>query len=104
MQRLPTPRISVSACNVGADLAGVDGGVEQLSAYGHEAVEEIGVQRVEAGVVGLQRGGESVLGDEEVNEQVDPLPQRRERSSRCRPAGLGRLRRRPRPGDGRRRR
>ncbi|GHD19332.1 hypothetical protein GCM10010313_50340 [Streptomyces violarus] len=33
------------------------------------------MQRVEAGVVGVQGGGEAVLGHQEVDEEVDPLPQ-----------------------------
>jgi hypothetical protein len=49
---------------IGANLAGTGCSVEQSGAHGHEAVEEVGVQRVEAGVVGLQHGSESVLGDQ----------------------------------------
>ncbi len=50
-----------------ADLA--DGcGVEQLSAHRHQAVEKVGEQGLEAGLIGLQRRGEPVLGDQEVNE------------------------------------
>ena len=37
--------------HVGANLARGGGGVEQLSAHGHEAVEKVRVQRLEAGVV-----------------------------------------------------
>jgi hypothetical protein len=57
-------------------------GVEQLGADGHEAVKEVGVRGLEAGVAGLQRRGESVLGGQEVNEQVDPLRQRGVRCAR----------------------
>ena len=37
------------------------------------------MQRLEAGLVGPQRRGESVLGDQEVDEQIDPPGQRRVR-------------------------
>ena len=63
----------------GPDFARADRGVEQLGADGHQAVEEVGVQRVEAAAVRLQRLGQPVLGDQEINEEVDPLTQRRER-------------------------
>jgi Phosphorylase superfamily len=66
--------------HVGTDLAGRHSSVEQLSADGHEAIEEIGVQRLEARVVGLQRRGEPVLGDQEVDKEIDPL---RQRGVRC---------------------
>jgi hypothetical protein len=59
--------------NIGADLAGLGGGGEQLSANGHEAVKEVGMQRVEADAVGLQDRGESMLRDQKINEEVDPL-------------------------------
>ena len=68
----------------GADLAGGGRGVEQLSAHGHEAVEEVGVQGLEAGLIGLERRGEPVLGDQEAGEQVDPAGQR---GVRCAAAG-----------------
>jgi hypothetical protein len=45
---------------------------EQLRADGHEPVEEVGVQRLEAGAVAAERGREPVLGDEQVDEDVDP--------------------------------
>jgi len=51
--------------NIGADLSGLGGCVEQLSAHGHEAVKEVGMQRVEADAVGLQDRGESMLRDQE---------------------------------------
>lgn len=57
----------------GPDVAGFDRGVEQLGADGQQAVEEVGVQRGEAVVVGLKGVGEAVLGDQEVDEEVDPL-------------------------------
>jgi hypothetical protein len=63
----------------GPDLTSVDRGVEQLRADGHQAVEEVGVQRVEAAAVRLQLLGQSVLRDQEINEEVDPLTQRRKR-------------------------
>ena len=56
--------------HAGTDLASLSSGVEQLSAHGHEAVEEVGVQGLEGGIVGLQRLGEAVLGDQEVDEEV----------------------------------
>src|SRR5215471_1317565 len=59
--------------DIGAELAGFSSGGEQLSANGHEAVKEVGVQRVEADAVGLQDRGESMLGDQEIHEEVDPL-------------------------------
>ncbi len=58
--------------NIGADLAGLGGGGEQLSANGYEAVKEVGMQRVEADAVGLQGRGESMLRDQEINEEVGP--------------------------------
>jgi Alpha/beta hydrolase family len=42
---------------IGTDLASLGGGVEQLSANGHEAVKEVGMQRVEADALGLQDRG-----------------------------------------------
>src|SRR5260221_4988572 len=59
--------------NIGADLASLGAGFEQLSAHGHEAVKKVGMQRVEAVAVGLQDCGESMLGDQEINEEGDPL-------------------------------
>ena len=59
--------------NIGTDLAGLSGGGEQLSANGHETFKEVGMQRVEANAVGLQDCGESMLRDQEINEEVDPL-------------------------------
>jgi hypothetical protein len=59
---------------VRANLARIGCGVEQLGAHGLEPFEEVGVQGVEAGVVGLQYGGESVFDDQEINEEVDPAP------------------------------
>jgi aryl-alcohol dehydrogenase-like predicted oxidoreductase len=56
----------------GANLARRGSGVEQLGAHGDKAVEEIGVQGLEGGIVGLQRLGEAVLGDQEVGEEVNP--------------------------------
>ena len=76
------------AARAGPDLTCADGGVKQLPADGHQAVEEVRVQRLEAAAVRLQRVGESVLGDEEVNEEVDPLAERRQRR-----VGLGQQRR-----------
>ena len=45
------------------------------------------MQRVEAGAVGLQRGGEPVLGDQEVDEEVDPPTRARRAGSAASPAG-----------------
>jgi hypothetical protein len=59
--------------NIGTDLASFSGGGEQLSANGHEAVKKIGMQRAEADAVGSQDCGESMLRDQEINEEVDPL-------------------------------
>jgi hypothetical protein len=78
--------------DVGPDLARVRRGVEQPGADRHQAVEEPGVQRLEAGAVRPQHGGEPVLGDQEVDEHVDPPPERgaRRRAGReQRGAGLG---------------
>ncbi len=61
--------------HVGENLARRGSSVEQLGAHGDEAVEEIGVQSLEGGIVGLQRLGEAVLGDQEVDEKVDPTRQ-----------------------------
>jgi hypothetical protein len=60
--------------HVGENLARRGSSVEQLGAHGDEAVEEIGVQGLEGGIVGLQRLGEAVLGDQELDEEVDPTP------------------------------
>jgi len=57
--------------HVGANLAGLNRGAEQLRTHRHEAVDEVGVQRVESGVVRLQHGSESVLGDQEINKEVE---------------------------------
>lgn len=65
----------------GPDLAGIRRGVEQPRAHGYEPVEEVRVQGVEARVVGLQHGSEALLGDHEVDEEVDPP---RQRGMRCR--------------------
>ena len=59
--------------NIGTDLASFSGGGEQLSANGHKAVKEVGMQRVEANAVGLQDRSESMLRDQKINEEVDPL-------------------------------
>jgi hypothetical protein len=59
--------------HIGADLASFSGGGEQLSANRHEAVKEVGMQRVEANAVGLQDRSESMLRDQEINEEVGPL-------------------------------
>jgi len=61
--------------HVGENLARRGRSLEQLGAHGDEAVEEVGVQRLEGGIVGLQRLGQAVLGDQEVDEQVDPACQ-----------------------------
>ncbi len=58
--------------NIGANLASFSGG-EQLSTNGSKAVNEVGMQRVEANAIGLQERGESMLGDQKINEEVDPL-------------------------------
>jgi hypothetical protein len=63
----------------GPDLTGVDRGVEQVRADGYQAVKEVGVQRFEAAAVRLQGLGQPVLGDQEINEEVNPLRQCRER-------------------------
>ena len=60
------------------DFVSVDRGVEQLLADGHQAVEEVGVQRLEATAVRLQRVSEPVLRDQEINEEADPLTQCRD--------------------------
>ena len=76
----------------GPDFAGLGCGVEQSRADGHQAVEEVGVQRVEAAAVRLQRLGKSVLSDQEINEQVNPLPEcceRRVSTGQPGRAGLG---------------
>ena len=73
------PRMSSYACVPGLISPGVDRGVEQLGADGHKALLEVAEQRVEAAAVRLHRLGEPVLGDEEVDEAVDPLAEGRER-------------------------
>jgi hypothetical protein len=67
-----------------ADLADGGRGIEQLSAHRHQPVEKIGVQGLEPGLVRLQRRSEPVLGDQEVDEEIDPLGQR---GVRCPAAG-----------------
>lgn len=57
-------------------LTGVRRGGQQAGAHRHEAAEEVAVQGLEAGAVGLQRRGEPVLGDQEVNKPVGPDRQR----------------------------
>jgi hypothetical protein len=59
--------------NIGADLASLGGGCEQLSTNGYEAVKEVGMERGEACAIGLQERGEPMLRDQEINEEVDPL-------------------------------
>ncbi len=61
--------------NIGTDLTSVGAGFEQLSAHGHEAMKKVSMERVEASAVGLQDCGESMLGDQEINEEIDPLTQ-----------------------------
>jgi hypothetical protein len=56
----------------GADLTRRRGGFEELTAHGDQPVDEVGVQRLEAGVVGPQRCRQAVLGDQEVDEHADP--------------------------------
>ena len=46
-----------------------------MGTHGDEAVEEVAVQCVEAGVIGLQRGGESMLGGQEIDEEGYPSPE-----------------------------
>jgi hypothetical protein len=50
--------------------------VEQVGAHRHQPVEGVRVQRLEAGTVGPQRLGETVLGDEELDEEVEPPAKR----------------------------
>ena len=59
--------------NIGANLASFSGSGEQLCTNGSKAVNEVGMQRVEANAIGLQERGESMLGDQKINEEVDPL-------------------------------
>jgi hypothetical protein len=61
--------------DITADLTGLGASLEQLSANGYEAVKEVGMQRVETSAVGLQDYGESMLGDQEINEKIHPLTQ-----------------------------
>jgi hypothetical protein len=73
--------------NISADLASFDGGGKQLSANGHEALKEVGMQRVEADAVGLQNRGEPMLGDQEIDEEADPLTERSVRRASPRQQG-----------------
>jgi EmrB/QacA subfamily drug resistance transporter len=66
------------------DLAGRLRRAQQLGADRHQAVQEIGVQRLEGRLVGLHRLGQAVLGDQEVDEQVDPARERGVRSGALR--------------------
>jgi len=66
--KVADPAHQCQGIDVGTDLAGRGCGVEQLSTDRHEALGEVGMQCVEPGVVGLQYGGESVLGDQEIDE------------------------------------
>jgi hypothetical protein len=58
--------------DVGADPTGRRGGLEQWGADRHETVEEVGVQGVETGLVGVQHGGETVL-PADVLDAIDPV-------------------------------
>jgi hypothetical protein len=49
------------------------------------------MQSLEAGVVGLQRRGEPVLGDQEVNEEIHPFRQRGVRCAAARQQGWARF-------------
>ena len=60
----------------GADVAGRCGSLKELPAHGDQAVDEVGVQRLEGGVIGSQHFGQAVLGDQEVDEYADPADQR----------------------------
>ena len=101
--RLPTAYRSPKASVPGRISLGGGHGVNDavLSAHRHQAVEKVGVQGLEAGPVGLQRRGEPVLGDQEVDEEIDPARQRGVRCARTGQQGRARLRRRRRPGGGR---
>ncbi|MDT5155184.1 MAG: phosphoenolpyruvate---glycerone phosphotransferase subunit DhaL, partial [Mycobacterium sp.] len=44
--------------------------------HGHEPIEEVGVWGFEAGVAGLQHRCQSLFGDHEIDEEVDPLLRR----------------------------
>ena len=46
-----------------------------MPADGDQAVDEVGVQRLEGGVIGPQHVRQAVLGDEEVDEHADPAGQ-----------------------------
>ena len=46
--------------------------IEQFRTDWNQAVEEPGMQRLVGCIIGLQRGGEAVLGDQEIDEQVNP--------------------------------
>jgi hypothetical protein len=59
--------------NVGADLTSFNSGSKQLSTHWHKAVKKVGVQGVEADAARLQNRGESMLRDQKINEEVDPL-------------------------------
>ena len=69
--------------DVVAYLSSSCGRVEQLSADGNESIEEVGVQRVEAGTVGLHRRGKAVFRDSEVDEKVDPARESAALTRRC---------------------
>ncbi|MDT5241402.1 MAG: hypothetical protein QOD97_3600, partial [Mycobacterium sp.] len=61
--------------DAGNDLSRRSSGLEQLGADGDEAVEEVGMQCLERGRVGLQCAGQTALGDQEIHEEVDPVRQ-----------------------------
>src|SRR5258708_9142056 len=62
---------------VAADLSRPGSGVAQLTAHGDAAGGGVSVQSLEGGSGGLQRLGEAVVGDQEVDEEVDPPGQSR---------------------------
>jgi len=74
-------RVTITSDAKVADFTSFDCGVEQLRADRDQAVEEVVVQHLEAAAVRAQRVGQPMLGDQEINEQVDPLMQCRERGT-----------------------
>ena len=57
-------------------FAGGRCGVQSAGTHRHQAVDEIGVQRLISGVVGSQHRRKSVFGDQQIGELVDPSRQR----------------------------
>lgn len=64
---IPDAAEQLVGIQAGADLAGRGGSVKELLSHGDQAVDEVGVQRLEGRVVGPQHFRQAVLGDQKVD-------------------------------------